>query len=200
MTLLAAFKILLHRYSHQNNIIVGTPIANRNSPEIEDLIGFCINTLALRTDLSGDPSFIELLGRVRETALAAYSHQDVPFEMLVDELRLERDLNRTPLFQVMFVLQNAPRDALQAPGLSFSLVDVEVETAKFDLTLTIEQPQEELSGSLSYKTDLFDVATIKLMLRHFENLLESIVADPNRRVSEGAERRDCLHSRTGRDA
>ena len=118
MTLLAAFKTLLQRYTGRQTMVVGTPIANRNAAEMEGLIGFFVNTLVLRTELAGDPRFLQLLGRVRETALGAYAHQDVPFEKLVEELHPERDLSHTPLFQVMFVLQNTPPPELELPGLS----------------------------------------------------------------------------------
>ena len=123
----AAFKTMLYEYSQQSSITVGTPVANRNQPEIEGLIGFFVNTLALRTDLSGNPTFTELLGRVRETALGAFAHQDLPFEMLVDDLRVERDLSHMPLFQVMFVLQNRLYEALQIPKLSFGLMQTGTE-------------------------------------------------------------------------
>ena len=140
MTLLAAFKVLLPRYSGQDDIVVGSPIAGRTRAETEGLIGFFVNTLVLRTDLSGDPTFRELLGRVREAALGAYAHQDLPFEKLVEELGPERSLSHTPLFQVMFLLHNAPGEDLALPELSVAPLTVEADTAKFDLTLGRRNP------------------------------------------------------------
>jgi hypothetical protein len=137
MTLVAAFKILLWRYSGQSDVVVGTPIAGRNQLATEGLIGLFVNTLVLRTNLSGNPTFSELLGRVREVTLSAYAHQDLPFEKLVEELQPERDMSRSPLFQVMFVLQNASAETLQLPGLEASEVGGGDETAKFDLTLDL---------------------------------------------------------------
>ena len=184
MTLLAAFKTLLYRYTGQEDIVVGSPTANRTRAEIEGLIGFFVNTLVLRTNLSGNPSFRELLGRVREVALGAYTHQDLPFEKLVEELRPERDLSRTPLFQVMFSLQNAPRAALELPGLSLNRLEVENRTAKFDLTLSMVEGTNGLRGVLEYNTDLFDAATMTRMAEHFQTLLEAIVTHPAQRVAE----------------
>ncbi len=185
MTLLAAFKILLHRYTSQNDLIVGTPIANRNHTEIEPLIGFFVNTLVLRTDLSGNPSFRQLLRRVREVCLAGYSHQDLPFEKLVDELHLERDLSRNPLFQVMFVLNNALPETVELTGLTVSAVKGDSETAHVDLTLQISETDEGLmEAALVYNTDLFDAATITRMLKHFQILLEAAVADPDQHLSD----------------
>ncbi|MEG4234725.1 amino acid adenylation domain-containing protein [Microcoleus sp. Pol11C3] len=182
MTLLAAFQILLYRYTGQEDVIVGSPIANRNRAEIEGLIGFFVNTLVLRTELSGDPSFRELLGRVREVALGAYAHQDLPFEKLVEELQLERDLSRNPLFQVMFVFQNAPISALEFRGLSLTPVEVHNGTAKFDLTLELEESAEGIRGWFEYNTDLFDPLTITRMTNNFQTLLEGIVANPEQRL------------------
>ncbi|RMF30995.1 MAG: non-ribosomal peptide synthetase, partial [Chloroflexi bacterium] len=142
MTLLAAFQTLLYRYTGQEDICVGTPIANRNRPEIEGLIGFFVNTLVLRTDLSGNPRFTELLKRVREVALGAYAHQDLPFEMLVEALQPQRDMSHSPLFQVMFVLQNVPLEALELPDLTLRPVDVDRGTATFDLTLSMAEGPE----------------------------------------------------------
>ncbi len=177
MTLLAAFQTLLYRYSGQDDINIGTPIANRNRAEIEPLIGCFINTLVLRGDLSGDPSFRELLRRVRETALGAFAHQDLPFEMIVEALQPERDLSRTPLFQVMFILQNAPVGRFDMPGLTLSAVEAESGVSTFDLTLAVSEGAEELQGALEYNTDLFDAATIARMLGHFETLLGAIAVD-----------------------
>ncbi|MBW3585942.1 MAG: amino acid adenylation domain-containing protein, partial [Cyanobacteria bacterium 0813] len=184
MTLLAAFQTLLYRYTGQEDVIVGSPIANRNRAEIEGLIGFFVNTLVLRTELSGDPSFRELLGRVREVALGAYTHQDLPFEKLVEELQLERDLSRNPLFQVMFVFQNAPISALEFRGLSLTPLEVHNGTAKFDLTLELEESAEGIRGWFEYNTDLFDPLTITWMANNFQTLVEGIVAHPEQRLCD----------------
>jgi len=184
VTLFAAFQTLLHRYTGKDDIIVGSPIAGRNRTEIEGLIGFFVNTLLLRTDLSSDPSFRELLGRVRKVALEAYDHQDLPFEKLVEELQPERNLSHSPLFQVMFVLQNAPMTALRLRGLTVNSLKVDSETAKFDLTLSMVEEVDSLRGIIEYNTDLFDGATIHRMVGHFQTLLESIVADPGQRLSD----------------
>lgn len=184
ITLLTAFQTLLYRYTGQEDIAVGSPIANRNRREIEGLIGFFVNTLVLRTNLSGNPTFWELLQRVREMALGAYAHQDLPFERLVEELQPQRDLSHMPLFQVMFALQSAPTPALELPGLKVSFLEVENKTAKFDLTLHIENSEQGLKGSLEYNTDLFNAATITRMLEHFQLLLEGIVAAPEQQLSD----------------
>ncbi len=184
MTLLAAFQILLYRYSGQSDIIVGSPIAGRNRAETEKLIGFFVNTLVLRTDLSGNPSFRELLGRVREVALGAYDHQNLPFEKLVEELRPERSLSYNPIFQVMFVLQNAPMLPIELPGLTLVPQSVERETSQFDLTLELEETASGLVGFFEYNTDLFDDTTITRMVGHFQTLLEGIVAQGEQKVSE----------------
>src|SRR5467141_990366 len=155
MTLLAAFQTLLHRYTEAEDIVVGSPIAGRNRAEIEELIGFFINTLALRTDLSGDPTFREVLARVKETAVGAYAHQDLPFEKLVEELQPERDLNRNPFFQMMFQFQNASRAPLELEGLTISQLDVLTETAKFDLMLAAIEENDVLTFVMEYSTDLF---------------------------------------------
>ena len=195
MTLLAAFQILLQRYSGQKEIVVGTDVANRNYGETEGLIGFFVNELVLRTDLSGEPTFVELLRRVKEVCLGAYAHQDVPFEKLVEELQPERDLSRSPLFQVKLVLQNVPQESLRLGGLQLSRVDVERATAKFDLMLTLAEGNG-LSGVLEYNTDLFESERMERLLRHFEALLQGIVAEPQRRLSElpllGAEELETL--------
>jgi amino acid adenylation domain-containing protein/non-ribosomal peptide synthase protein (TIGR01720 family) len=184
MTLLAAFNTLLHRYSGQTDIVVGTPIANRNKSEIEGLIGFFVNTLVLRTDLSANPSFAALLDRVREVSLGAYTHQDLPFEMLVEALQPERDLGHTPLFQVMFVLQNAPVSELELTRLTLSPVEIESAIAKFDLTLLMESTPDGLVGLWEYNTDLFDGSTILRMTGHLVTLLEGIVANPETPISQ----------------
>ncbi|MFM7450744.1 MAG: amino acid adenylation domain-containing protein, partial [Leptolyngbyaceae cyanobacterium] len=182
MTLLAAFNTLLHRYTQQEDIVVGCPIANRNRVEIEPLIGFFVNTLALRTDLSGYPSFQELLKRVRQATLEAYTHQDLPFEKLVEELQPDRSLSHSPLFQVMFVLQNAPRSPLELTGISIESMPFEPGTAKFDLTLSMSQEADGLRGVFEYSTDLFDAATIQRMIGHFQTLLQGIVANPEQSI------------------
>jgi non-ribosomal peptide synthetase component F len=183
MTLLAAFKTLLHRYTGKTDIIVGSPIANRNRAEIEDLIGVFVNYLILRTDLSGDPSFSELLRRVREVSLGAYANQDVHFEQVVAELQPQRDLKHAPLIQVAFVLQNAPTPKIAIPGLELTMLEADSGVAQFDLTLSMIERGQSISGSLIYNADLFDAATIEQMRKRLINLLEAIVADPEGRLS-----------------
>jgi amino acid adenylation domain-containing protein len=177
MTLLTAFKTLLYRYTGQDDILIGSPIANRNRNELEPLIGFFVNTLVLRTHLGGNASFRELLGRVREITLGAYAHQDLPFEYLIENLQPERNLSYNPLFQVMFILQNASRSELKLPSLTLSPLKVEKRTAKFDLSLSMEDTESGLTGVFEYNTDLFDSATINRMVEHFCTLLSSIVAN-----------------------
>ncbi|KYC42731.1 non-ribosomal peptide synthetase [Scytonema hofmannii PCC 7110] len=184
MTLLAAFNVLLYRYSGQSDILVGTPIANRNRSEIEGLIGFFVNTLVLRADLSENPSFEELLVQVREVALGAYAHQDLPFEMLVEALQPQRDLSHTPLFQVLFALQNTPTSQVELSGLSISSFPIESTTAKFDLTLVMENTAAGLVGVWEYNTDLFNPDTIERMTGHFVTMLEGIIANPKQRISQ----------------
>jgi amino acid adenylation domain-containing protein len=184
MVLLAAFKTFLYRYSGQEDIIVGTPFAGRNRAETDSLIGFFVNTLVLRTDCSGNPSFQKLLGRVRQIALSAHDNQDLPLDRLVQKLQPERSLSYNPLFQVMFVLQNAPSEQLQLPGLTLTPLAIENGTAMFDLTLTMEETEQGLCGDWEYNTDLFDAATITRMMGHFQTLLEAIVDRPQQRVSE----------------
>jgi amino acid adenylation domain-containing protein len=184
MTLLSAFQVLLHRYTGQDDIVIGSPIAGRTRAEIEESIGLFINTLVLRGDLSGDPKFTELLARVRAMALESYEHQELPFEKLVEELHPERDPSRSPLFQVMFVLQNMPRTALELAGVRVTPLEVDSGTAKFDLTLSIAEAAGALTATLEYNTDLFEQATIQRMIGHFQTLLEGIVANPERRLSE----------------
>jgi amino acid adenylation domain-containing protein len=183
MTLLAAFDVLLYRYTGRSDIVVGTPVANRNRAELEGLIGFFVNTLVLRTDLSGDPSFRELLGRVREVSLGAYAHQDAPFEMLVEELRPERDVSRNPLFQVMFALQNMPEVAFERSELVISPFEVKTARAQFDLTLDATEAGGQIHCSMVYNTDLFERQTIRLMAEHFRILLEGAAADPDCAIS-----------------
>jgi len=179
MTLLAAFKTLLYRYSKQEDIAVGSPIANRNRQETEELIGFFVNTLVLRTDLSGNPSFRDVLRRVREVALGAYAHQDLPFEKLMAELQPERHLGHNPLFQVWFVLQNAPMPTVELPGLTLNLIEVETEVARYDLKLDLTETPEGLTGFFEYKTDLFEASAIARMVRLYETLLDTVIKQPD---------------------
>lgn len=183
MMLLAAFQTLLHRYTGQTDIAVGSPAANRDRSEIEPLIGFFVNSLVLRTDFSGDPSFRELLVRVRDMALAAYAHQELPFEKLVEELQPHRDLSLNPLFQVMFQLLSPAGSKNGEQQDPFALF-VETGTSKFDLELDFVETEEELRGYFEYSADLFDAATISRLARHFKRLLESVVSNPEQRVSE----------------
>ena len=184
MTLLAAFNVLLSRYSGQSQVCVGTPIAGRTRPETEELIGLFLNTLVLKTDLSGQPRFTELLARERETCLGAYAHQDVPFERVVQELHTERSLSHSPLFQVIFTLQNAPAREPELPGLQLCSFLGDARTAKVDLTLTMSEDVNTLLGAISYNTDLFDEGTISRLAEQFRTLLAGIVVDPERRISE----------------
>ncbi|REJ55603.1 MAG: amino acid adenylation domain-containing protein [Microcystis aeruginosa DA14] len=184
MTLLAAFDALLYRYTGSSDILVGTPIANRNRGEIEGLIGFFVNTLVMRTDLSDNPSFSQLLTRVREVTMDAYAHQDLPFEMLVEALQPERDLSHTPLFQVAFVLQNTPKSEIAMTGLTVTDLPPENTTAKFDLTLAMVSTDDGLKGVWEYNTDLFESSTIERLSGHFLNLLGGIAANPQARISQ----------------
>ena len=184
MTLMAAFKVLLYRYTGQEDLIVGSPIANRHRHELEGLIGFFVNTLAMRTDLSGNPTFRELLKRVRETALGAYAHQDLPFEYLVEHLQPNRDLSHSPLVQVVLVLQNTPEHELELPDLVVTPLKYQTDTAKFDLTLYVDERDSELEGVFEYNTDLFDRDTISRMAQHLQTLLAAIVANPSTRIAE----------------
>ncbi len=199
MVLLAAFQTLLHRYSGQDAIVVGTPIAGRNRQELERLIGFFINTLVMRADFRDGLTFRQLLSEVKETALSAYAHQEFPFDKLVEELRPQRDLSHMPIIQAMFALQNTPEESIELPGLTIKQVNVDNQTARFDLSLNVWETGPALTGYLSYRTDLFDAATIVRMLAHFRNLLESIGRDPDERVESLSllsedERRQLLHS------
>jgi len=183
MTLLAAFQVLLFRYTGQDDIVIGSPIANRRRPEIEGLIGFFVNTLVLRADLSGNPSFKELLSRVRDTCVAADANQDLPFEKLVQELQPERDLSRNPLFQVMFVLQNATNPFSGIPGLKVEPIELEVTRSPFDLSLFLREREGKYIGYIEYSTDLFNRDRIARMAGHFQTLLEAIVADPDQSLT-----------------
>jgi amino acid adenylation domain-containing protein len=184
MTLLGAFQTTLSRYAGEEDVVVGTDVANRNRYETEGLIGFFVNQLVLRTDLSGRPSVRELLGRVRETALGAYAHQDVPFEKLVEELSPERDLGRSPLFQVKLVLQNAPRAEVGPLGVAMSRFGLDHASAKFDLTLVLHDGQERLSGAVEYATDLYDAVSIERLIGHLGRVLEAMAQGAPRRIGE----------------
>jgi amino acid adenylation domain-containing protein len=184
MVLLAAAQTLLGRYAGQEDIVVGSPIANRTRAELEPLIGFFVNTLALRGDLSGDPRFAELVAGARRSALGAYAHQDLPFERVVEELRPERRRAHNPLFQVMFGVQNAPLGAAELPGLTFAPIDFELPVTRFDLELFFAETGDGgLAAQLTYSTDLFDAATILRLADHLDNLLAAVLADPSRRLS-----------------
>ncbi len=184
MLLLAAFQCLLHRYTGQTDIALGTPVANRNRTELEDLIGFFVNTLVMRGDLSGDPTFRELVRRTREVAIDAFSHQDLPFDRLVEDLNPERHLTRNPLFQVMFAVQNVPARPLTLAGLNVSPYELEVTTTRFDLEVYVVADASRLLILPVYNSDLFEPATIDRMFEHFRILLEGATADPDRRISE----------------
>ncbi|MEO7329884.1 MAG: amino acid adenylation domain-containing protein, partial [Minicystis sp.] len=182
MTLLAAFQLLLHHYSGQDDVVVGTPVLNRTRPETEGLIGFFLNTLVLRTQLASELSFQDLLARVREVCLGAYGHQDIPFERLVSELAPERDMSRSPLFQVTFTLQNAPIESNRLSGVRTGALNVETTTAKFDLSLGMASGPAGIGGSIEYATDLFEAPTIERMIDHLQVLLGAIVAAPDQPI------------------
>ncbi|HEX2270161.1 MAG TPA: condensation domain-containing protein, partial [Pyrinomonadaceae bacterium] len=181
--LLAGFQLLLSRYTNSKDIVVGAGMAGRTHSKVEPLIGFFVNTLVLRTDLSGEPSVSEMLGRVREVCLQAFAHQDLPFEKLVEELQPERNLSHQPLFQVMFVLQNAPRESLQLAGQRITLMKRESGTAKFDLIVSVVEGEEELSGVIEYRQELFEEETMVRLAKHYEQLLREMVADPAQKIS-----------------
>ena len=183
MTVLAAFDVLLSRYGRTEDLVVGVPVAGRGRPEVERLIGFFVNTLAVRTDLSGDPTFTELLGRVRAAALGAFAHQELPFERLVEELAPQRDLSRTPMFQVSFIYQNIPIPQFDAGGLRLSVMDTESATARFDLELQVFERPDGLRGWFDYNTDLFDATTVRRLAEHLSTLVENLLASPEEPVS-----------------
>jgi len=183
MTLLAAFQVLLHRWTGQEDIVVGSVVAGRRKVELEKLIGFFVNTLVFRGDLKGNPTFRELLARVRETSLGALAHQDLPFDRLVKELRPDRTLSRNPLFQVMFVLQNAPMAPMELPRLSLEPIEVDTGTSKFDLTLSMMELPQGLRAAFEYNADLFEPGTIMRILGCFQTLLEGMVAQPEQRIA-----------------
>ncbi|MCU7881015.1 MAG: amino acid adenylation domain-containing protein [Candidatus Thiodiazotropha sp. (ex Lucinoma aequizonata)] len=184
MTSLAVFYALLYRYIGQADLCVGTPIASRNRAETEGLIGFFVNTLALRTDLADDPSFSELLERVKQTTLGAYAHQDLPFKRLVKALQPTHSLSHAPLFQVMFTLLNSSLEAVQLPGLTLEPLALDSATAKFDLTLFLSETKAGLCATLEYNIDLFEATTIERLAGHYQHLLEAVVAAPEIRLSQ----------------
>jgi amino acid adenylation domain-containing protein len=184
MTLLAAYTVLLHRYTGQTDILVGCPIANRNRTEIEGLIGFFVNTIVIRTQLAGNPTFQELLQQVRSLTWQAYDHQDLPFEKLVEDLQPARDLSYNPLFQVKFRLENPPTDRIELPGLTLASLGQVNPTAKLDLSLDMYETETGLVGGFEYNQDLFTEATITQLSNHFCTLLESIVTSPNQLISQ----------------
>jgi amino acid adenylation domain-containing protein/FkbM family methyltransferase len=197
MTLLAAFTTLLHRLADQDDVVVGTPTAGRDRSEIESLVGFFINTVVLRNDLSGNPTFADLLSRVKRSTLDAFAHQDVPFDRLVEELRPDRDPSRNPLFQIAFALQNAPQDPLQLPAIEVRGQRQQGERTRFDIELHLIGGPGGLYGACSYNPDLFDESRIARILDHYRVLLEGIVENPRRRIDEiplltPAERQDVL--------
>ncbi len=183
MTLLAAYGLLLYKYTGQEDILIGTPVAGRERLETESLIGFFVNTLVLRTDLSGDPTFTELLARMREMALGVYSHQNIPFEKLVEEFQDYRDMSRSPLFQVMFMMQNTAMPPLKISGLELSFLELDSRSSQFDLSLSLKEDEGGLKGTFEYNTDLLDESTIDRMVGHYENLLGAIAGNPNEKIS-----------------
>jgi amino acid adenylation domain-containing protein len=184
MVLLAAFETMLHQYTSQETMLIGTPVANRNRVETESLIGFFVNTLVMKAEVKAEESFIDVLRKVKETALGAYAHQDLPFERLVEELRPERDLSRTPVFQVMFSMQNIPLANVELRGLSIEGEEIPAKTAKYDLTMIMAEETGALEGRLEYRIDLYDEATIDRMARHFEALLEAIAANADVKIRD----------------
>ena len=197
MTLLGAFQVLLARYSGQEDIAIGSPIAGRTRSEMEDLIGFFANTIIFRGDLTGDPSFRTVLRRCKEAVLAAVAFQDMPFDQLVTALRPIRDTSRTPLFQVMFALQNAPMPPLESPEMAMTPMNITSDSARADLTLFALELEDGLHASFEYDAALFKPATVERMLRHWQALLDAVVAEPDAPIStlpmlSEAERREML--------
>ena len=184
MILISAFQIMLYRYTNQADQNIGTPIANRNRAEIESLIGFFINTLVIRGNLSGNPTFEELLKQIKKTSLEAYLNQDVPFEDIVDKLKLERDLSHTALFQAMFVLNNARMEKLKLPGIEFDVLDTDTKTTKFDLVLSITESEKILKGKFEYNTDLFKNFTIKKLIKAYQKILTEIAENSELHIEE----------------
>jgi len=183
MTLLAAFNVLLLRYTGRKDIVIGSPVAGRSKSVTEGLIGFFVNVLALRIKLDDNPTFYELLKQVRAVTLDAYTHQDLPFEKLIEELHPDRNQNYAPLYNVMFVFQNAPMSTLELPGLALSLIDVEKGTAKLDLSVYAGETSRGVALAMTYNTDLFNRQTIIQMLSRFQTLLENIVLAPAKKIS-----------------
>jgi amino acid adenylation domain-containing protein len=184
MTLLTIFKILLYRYSNQTDIVVGTPVANRKHSKIESLVGFFVNTLVLRTEVSGEISFKELVERVKKTTIEAYNNQDMPFEQIVEKVQPERSLSYSPLFQVMFILQNQRMEEFSLEGIEISQLESEHITSKFDITLTFSETEKGLIGNLEYNTDIFEESTIKRIMKHYERILESVINKPEERIDQ----------------
>jgi aspartate racemase len=186
MTLLSAFYVLLHAKARQDDVIVGTDLANRSSIETETMIGFFVNQAALRVDLSGDPEFTQLLARVRTVAMEAYLHQDVPFDRVVEAVNPPRERNRTPLFQVKFVLQNAPRPKLEMDNLLLTEIELDTGAAKFDLLINVLQQDTALRMLWEYSSEIFRESTVRRMADCYLSLLESIVLNPELRLHEAA--------------
>ena len=184
MPVLDALQILLHRHSEQHDFVVGTDIANRRARETESLLGCFLNHLGLRADLSGNPTFPELLARVRESALGAYAHQDAPFEKVVEAVQPERRPGHSPLFQVRFIFQNAPAETPALTGLALSSFAVPGAVAKFDLTLVMEEREGRLYGAAEYNRGLFAPATVARLFGHFQTLLEEVADDPAREIQQ----------------
>jgi non-ribosomal peptide synthetase component F len=185
MVLLAAFQVLLGRWSNQQDVVVGSPVAGRSHRLTEGLIGFFVNTLVIRTDLSGDPEFRELLQRVRETTLAAYAHQEVPFQKLLAELQPYRDRSRQALYQVVFALHNMQLSPLELPGLRVLPLSTEHTSAKFDLRLDCFESEAGLLGRLEYATDLFESATIERLTQNYRQVLQAVGEDAVSRKESG---------------
>src|SRR6266568_7357207 len=184
IAVLAVLHALLKRYTGQEDILVGTPVANRTRKELEEMIGYFLNTLVLRANLSGDPTFRELLRRERETVLGALAHQDLPLEKLIDALQPERNQSYTPLFQVLFVLQNTPMPNLEIPGLVLRPFEIDNGTAKFDLTVSLAETAEGVAGWIEYATDLFDPERIERLAGHFQRMIDEVTANPDLRLSQ----------------
>src|SRR6185369_5943288 len=182
MTLLAAFQVLLARLTQRDDVVVGTDLANRTRVETEGLIGFFVNLLPVRTRLSGNPTFSELLQQVREVLLEAYARQELPFEKLVEDLKPPRDLSRNPLVQVLFVMQNTPRPVLDLPGVKVDWLEPGTETSRFDVVLFVSENEGRITGSWVYNAELFERASIERMSTQFERLLDQVVSDPLIRV------------------
>ena len=198
MVLLAAFEVLLGRYARSEDVLVGTPIAGRVRAEIEPLVGFFVNTLALRTSLAGDPSFRELLGRVRETTLGAYANQNLPFEQVVDALAPERSLGHNPIVQVTFALESEREQPVRLPGITSEYLEIENANVRFDLELTATETAEGITLTARYRTDLFDAATIERLLGHYQTLLQAALGTPEQPISllallDKHERHQLLH-------